>query len=384
MVLQLTAVTFQVILVALLFAGALIKLADLRGSTQPGKKFVGLLALSLSSFALGQTLSFPVITKALDAVTTAGTGKLVYNLFVVAGLCALQSFFAGVGQSPRLSRRSLLQIWSLGTIVIVALALLISSTPAEYRGHSLTSPYLDYPTVFSFYAVGGVFFIYVFTLCVMHIRRNSIKAHGATAVALKILALGLAVLVVASLVRLVRVIAVTLTKDPLLTLNSATFWLNNLGYIIVTIGLSIAGIAQLVAAWRWRHHRRDQYQALAPLWSALTDAFPGITLPENSPQPRRLQSSSLFRHRFQRRVIEIQDGLLRLNHRSPHLLGLDIQDTDPDVIAEQIHRALAQPDVPNNPPPSTTADNKEQRPTSPEETIEALADISRAFTRVTQ
>lgn len=120
--------------------------------------------------------------------------------------------------------------------------------------------------------------MYVFTRCGIHIRQKGSRARGALATALNTLALGLAVLVVASVARLVRVAAVVISGAPLLTLNAAIFWVNNLGYIIVAVGLSIAGFAQGVAASRWRRRRRHQYRALAPLWSALIEAFPEISL----------------------------------------------------------------------------------------------------------
>lgn len=382
MLIHFTALVFQVVLVVLLFSGALIKLADLRGSTWTGRKFVALLAFSLFAFALGEALSFLIVINAFDAVTTAGAGKLTYNILIVVGLCSLYSFFADVGMPPTRVRRSLLWIWGLGAGVTVALTVLMLVTPAEYRGHSLKSPHLDRPTVFSFYAVGGVFFVYVFTRCGIHIRQKGSRARGALATALNTLALGLAVLVVTSVARLVRVAAVVISGAPLLTLNAAIFWVNNLGYIIVAVGLSIAGFAQGVAASRWRRRRRHQYRALAPLWSALIEAFPEISLSNVSLQPRCFRSYTPFRHRFQRRVIEIQDGLLRLSCRNPQLLGLDIQKGDPALIADQIHRALVQPQStsPHQSRHSSGEDLEGQ--TSSEEVIEALASISQELSKV--
>lgn len=381
MLIQLSASVFHVVLVGLLFFGALIKAADLRGSTPPGRKFIALLALSLLAFALGQILSFPVMSNTFDAVTAAGAGKLVHNMLIVVGLCSLYSFCIGTGMPSMHLRRSLLQIWCLGAGVIAALAILTILSPAEYRGHSLTSPHLDRPTVFSFYAVGGMFFVYVFARCGICIRQKGSRARGALSTSLNTLALGLAILVVASTVRLVRVAAVVLSGEALLMLNTATFWLNNLGYIIVTVGLSVAGFSRAVAASRWRRHRRHQYRSLTPLWSALTEEFPEISLSSISCKPRRFQWYTPFRHRFQRRVIEIQDGLLRLSSRTSQPLGVDIQKRDPALIAAEVHRALAQPQAENPFHFKRTSCEDSGGQTSPEEVVEALASISREFSR---
>jgi hypothetical protein len=59
----------------------------------------------------------------------------------------------------------------------------------------------------------------------------------------------------------------------------------------------------LTSPWR-RHQQARTFQALTPLWQALRDAFPQITLPEG---PHRDLAFRLYR-----RVIEIDDGKLLL------------------------------------------------------------------------
>lgn len=365
----------QVVLVALLMAGAVVKAADFRATTGTARVFVAHLAAGLFALGVGQVLSFPPVTQTLDSAS-AGLGKLAYNALTVLGLCAVLSFFTEISRPVARIRAGLWRNWVTGIAVVLLLTLLMWATPPEHRSHTLTSPYLGDPTVTAFYVLGGIYFIYVFLLSGVATRRVAAQSRGALASALHIISAGLLVLVVASVVRTGRVVEVAVAGDPLLWLNTATFWLNNLGYILVTVGLSLAGVAQAIATWRWWQQRRKQYEALAPLWSLLTAAFPEIALDEH--RNSRLPRASQHRHRFRRRVIEIRDGLLRL---SPFLIDETADQgtlggADPEATAAQLRNVLRsqtaltnQPRSPRQPPVIVGVDDD----------IETLVAISRAL-----
>lgn len=364
--------TLQVVLVGLLAVGAAVKTADYRRSAGTARVFVGLLAAGLFALALGQVISFPLVTQAVDSAGP-GLGKLAYNALTIAGLCALLSFFIGIGRPASQVRSTVWRTWALGAAATLLLALLQLATPAQYRSHSLTSPYLSYPTVTAFYIVGNVYFVYVFLLGSYWTRRYAGQSGGAVAAALRIVSAGLLALVVASAVRAARVVEVAIVGNPLLWLNTVTFWVNNLGYILVAVGLSLAGVAQAVATWRWWRLRQRQYEDLAPLWVTLTDAFPEI-----AQRPAGHQSERP-RQRFQRRVIEVRDGLLRLSPQLSTVAGPDILTAGPEAAAAQICDAL---DSPSAGTPASRDPDRTPVIVGLDDDVETLVAISKAIAQL--
>lgn len=328
--------TLQVILVVLLAGGAAVKAWDCYRSAGQMRLLVGSLAVALTSLALGQAISFPPITNLVDSSTTAGFGKLAYNAITIVGLSALQSFFYGVAEQPVSAlQRRLLAIWTTGLGVICGLALLVASTPSEFRAHSLKSAYLAYPSVAGFYVVGGVYFTGVFVVSGRAVHDYARRSRGGVAAALHLIAAGMAALVVASFARVLRVLLVVVAERQLLGLNSATFYLNNIGYILVSVGLSVAGISQAFAAWRWWRAHRAQYASLGPLWRLLTETFPDMSLQTSTAgQPWLFVAlPSRAQHQFQRRLIEIRDGLLRLQSDSSDPAVANARGTIRDAVA---------------------------------------------------
>ncbi|MEU4244006.1 MAB_1171c family putative transporter [Actinoplanes sp. NPDC026619] len=89
--------------------------------------------------------------------------------------------------------------------------------------------------------------------------------------------------------------------------------------VTMYLGLLLCSTGSLLSAlpeysklvWTYRSHRR-----LYPLWRDLTAATPGITLIKRRGFLRELSSGSLDL-RFQRRVVEIRDGLIALRKHVP-------------------------------------------------------------------
>ncbi|SFO40432.1 hypothetical protein SAMN05216207_105212 [Pseudonocardia ammonioxydans] len=364
--------TLQVVLVALLGIGATVKAADYRRSIGTTRLLVGLVSAGLLALALGQVISFPVVTASVD-MAAPGLGKLTYNALTIMGLCALLSFFIGVGRSPARVRPTVRRTLALGAVVALVLALLILVTPEPYRSHSLNSPHLNHPAVMAFYIVGNIFFVYVFLLGSYWTRRYGAKSEGALAAALSIVSVGLLALVVASAFRAFRVVEVVIVGDSLLWLNAVTFRLNNVGYILVAVGLSLAGVSRAIATWRWWRLRRQQYQDLAPLWSVLTDAYPEVVAqPRSGPGRARLPVAGV-RQLFRRRLIEVRDGLLCLSPRLATVTDSAVSG-DPDTTAAQILQALKVADVPS-------AETRAPVIVAAEDEIETLVAISQSIER---
>ncbi|MDH6113855.1 hypothetical protein P3T36_005633 [Kitasatospora sp. MAP12-15] len=120
-----------------------------------------------------------------------------------------------------------------------------------------------------------------------------------------------------------------------------------LGFLCVTLiaaGGTATGWARAAAPLRRRRWACRSHLALAPLWTALYQAFPEIALaPPGRRRARRLPRDVQFA--LYRRVIEIRDGLLLLR---PHLppLGAELEESaagsaGPAAEAAVIVRALA-------------------------------------------
>lgn len=78
--------------------------------------------------------------------------------------------------------------------------------------------------------------------------------------------------------------------------------------LLFVLGATIAGWAPRLTAWRRRIRLARAYRRLQPLWSAIHEALPNVTLvPTGDRQPWQSAEFRLYR-----RIIEIRDGILAL------------------------------------------------------------------------
>ncbi|WP_308190274.1 MAB_1171c family putative transporter [Pseudonocardia sp. TRM90224] len=268
----------------------------------------------LTLLGSGQIVSLPSVTHAIDAVSSTGTGKITHNVATMIGLSLLLHFFFAALRDRASARRRTTVDTVIVTAVVSCLLFLMIATPAEYRGHTLSVPYIAYPTVSSFYIVGGVYFIYVYATSAWLTWQYARTLPIIAARALWVIVLGLIGLTLTSITRVAWVGIRTVGAPSPSWLNSVNFPLSNISFILLTLGLVAVGVASALHRWslNWRRYRQ-----LEPLWTLMSQTYPEIVLhPRRSrrtePNEWRKSASWSGHRRIQRRLIECRDGLVKL------------------------------------------------------------------------
>lgn len=332
----------QLTLVGLLVAGAAVKLVEMtvrrheRGSA-------ALLAGCLALLAIGQLLSIPEVTSVLTGLAGA-MGKVTYNAATILGLYMLLVFFLRAVQNDRVRR-----VWRESLVMaatIIALIALMAVTPSGLRTHSLSSPFLSYPTVAAFYLVGGVYFVYSYLAVARLIWVFVREERGALVWALRSIALGLVGLTITAVVRIARVLEVSLGGGLSLTvLNAVNLRISLVAYLFVSLGLLLAGWWQGIRVWRERQRQRRQFVALEPLWSFVSSIYPEVVLSDLSGNSRPAWfGPTTWNRQLYRRVLECRDGLLRLGPAIAALVGsTDLSRETPESLAAYMREAAREP-----------------------------------------
>jgi hypothetical protein len=330
----------QLALIIILIAGATLRMVDVvRGKPDP----LAILPWTVAAFTLlaaGNILSLAPVVESVNRTLGDGTGRLLFNSAIAAGLFSL----VGVVRIAT-GRRSRLGLELLACAVsIVLLLAMMAMTPAGHRDHSLTSHELNLPTVKAFYIIGNAYFIYVYCTAALGFARISRYAPRVSQWGLRILTAGLTGLALTCFVRLVWANTSALQASSLgVAVNHWNFAIANVATIAVCLGLCLPATSQMVDAARLRAHRRRQVRELAPLWGSLIAVFPELQL-DITGVGRRAHMTSLSAHRrLYRRYVECRDGLIRL---SPYLddaarfQGLDIERLDAVAVAGLIPTAI--------------------------------------------
>lgn len=286
--------------------------------------------------ACGQAASIPALTRQISQHTAAGDGKLLYNGLTMAGLLALLLFFGRTTAADRSASRYRNRWLDIAAFVLAfgSMAALMAATPAELRDHSLQSPQIRLPQVAAFYVIGNLYFVFAYTsaaVCMHHYTQAARSRLSPLMVfALRrVLISGLAGLSATAIIRLIWVARRFGNDEAPERINAINWQVANVSFILVTLGLSILGIAR---GWRevrlWRDRRRD-HRLLAELWATVHDLYPEIALP-------RARAD-----RVTRREYECHDGLVRL---SPYIgvvaKGRDLSTCSAGELAEYIRAAV--------------------------------------------
>ncbi len=324
----------QTVLTVLFAAGAVLKAGEAvlgRGDRASSV----LLACSFATLAAGLALSVPTVTRVFDAAVP-GAGKILYNGLTFVGLYLLVVFFLRALRGPSAAVRIRAET-ALLVAAVAVLVVLLALTPADRRTHSLSSPFLGEPPVLAFYVLGGAYFVHAYVAVVRLIRTYLRSTGGPLAWALWTITAGLVGLTLTSLVRIGRVVEVALGGPQLPVLNTINFQLNLISYLILSVGLVLAGWGQALVLLRARRRRRRQLDALEPLWTALTSLYPEIVLPWPDGAGRRWLPDPVEGILY-RRVLECRDGLLRAGPLIAAAAGTtDLAGMPPERIAARLH-----------------------------------------------
>ncbi|MFJ3861875.1 MAB_1171c family putative transporter [Streptomyces sp. NPDC090085] len=334
---------FQMPLIVLLGLGALWKGTDL--ARAPHDRVLRFLVASLLLLMTGEILSIPAVNTAIDEATAVGVGKVVFNAVYLSGLFSLVLVFVSATSGPEAAYRRRLRIdigLLAGALTILVGAML--ATPAGMRGHSLGTPHMAQPSVASFYFAGNAYFVYAYLASALWSLRYARRASRHLKLGLLILALGFLGLTITAVNRVVLVALRIGDPGSHQGLNTVNWSLSNWAMDVAIVGICYAGVVQLVTRVRSVVHHRRLYRELAPLWKALTAAYPELVL-NRSPTVsgwRSVRRSRTYEQRFYRRLIECRDGLVRL---SPYLTRIapdaDLARIPADRLARHIVEALA-------------------------------------------
>jgi hypothetical protein len=286
---------------------------------------------TVAFFAVSFLLQQPVAAQAFDRLAGQGTGRLLNNVLLHTGLCALVLFFLGSALGPHRYRRAAFEaIPLLLTVGVLCLAMAI--TPVELRGAALGPEVVHEPTIALFYLAGGLYLIYCIASCLRWILSYQGTAEPHLRFGLRLGAAGLGCLLAGSVVRALYIVlawAAGTSVGPLLGFG-VVFVI--VGVFVFLAGISYPAVRARTAALRRRRAHARRYRGLRPLWSALSEAYPDLVLrAPPSGLLDRLRPRAVHR-RYYRRVIEIRDGLVQL---SPYL------DTDLSALAEEDPRGAA-------------------------------------------
>lgn len=330
---------FQVPLITMLSIGVLWKGIDL--ARAPHNRVLRFLVACLLLLLAGEVLSFPEVTDAFDAASAVGVGKVAFNAVYMSGLCALILFFTRADRGADEAYRRHLRIHTgLLAGAVIALTLAMATTTATHRAHSLRTPYMAEPAIAAFYIIGNAYFIYAYLTAGGWTLRYARKAAHHLGIGLRITALGLLGLTVASADRVFLVLLRIDEPGSHESFNTVNWSLSNWSMGIVLTGICYSASVQLLARLRSMARHRRIYHELTPLWTALTTAYPELVM-DRAPARWRHHHRT-YEQRSYRRLIECRDGLLRLSPYLAHIApGTDLAHLPADRLARYVTEALA-------------------------------------------
>lgn len=290
----------------------------------PSDKLLQAVTLCIVCASCSFPLGLPAGARLADSFTGAGTAKLLQNVFLLGTVYCLQCFFLFAISDRETGRlRARRELVPLGvTVLVITLALL--ATPADERNHTFATATMQTPGVAVFYVVAGLYLVYSLAMALWWTLRYARIAGRPLATGLWLIAVALAAMVLASSLREVLTVGRWLGGTVPLPVIVGAKLLLDLAIPLFVIGIIYpATVARWATVRLWWHHRR-MYRRLAPLWTALHQAFPENSLHRSVPGGRRevLHVRRVHR-RYYRRVIECRDGLVRI---SPHLAQAGAED----------------------------------------------------------
>lgn len=357
----------QYVLIGALVVAALLKTGDTLRASGPRRAsqiLSGLLAAAFWLLAVGQVVSLPSISNAVDDLTGTGVTKVIYNGATVLGLAAVLAFFHHSSQAGKKARRRSVAESLAAIIVVALLSGFMTLTPAPLRDHSILEPGEGHVLVVAFYVLGNVWFIWAYLRGAAGATSFARASGGALAAASGLIAIGLLAggLTAAMRLGIISFEIANSSTDHALVLNEINFAVNNVGLLLDTVGLCVLGVLRLVEARR----RRRLYRQLAPLWRRLNAAFPEVRMPlypgqgtghdgllartggtpagpgEHRQAVLQPVVADYYSASYERRLVEIWDGLSRLcQPLNAKVAGRGPSAVTPDELAEAIADATA-------------------------------------------
>ncbi|WP_338677123.1 MAB_1171c family putative transporter [Streptomyces sp. SCSIO 30461] len=272
--------------------------------------------------------------------------------FVIVVLALQAAVLAYWSRPPDRARRRTRMLLVAAVAVITAMAVLFTLlTPATTRPTDFSLYYAHDPVfqtyVLLYFGTYSVAETYLAVSCWRY-ARNAV--NRSIAFSLRLVTVGAAITLVYSGIRIAAIIgaetgfSVSHLNDLAWACGDIGATLTQIGYLIPTVALRAAGVRR----WATAHLR---YRRLGPLWSALDQADPGITLRRPSRQGRDVIRGRSAHFPLLRRRVEIRQGQkLMRRYLDPAVRtraeqrraaeGLSGPEFAAAVTADQIHAAL--------------------------------------------
>ncbi|WP_226358728.1 hypothetical protein [Pseudonocardia sp. ICBG601] len=310
----------QIFLIIVLVVTASIKTYDYY---RPGpdiprviRKQAAWLGISVWFVAVGNILSFPQVSAAIDSVSWVGAGKIVFNGLITFGLGLLAAYFS----SLRYRNDRLIRLVPRAAAVVVATMLLLQLiTPVELRSHTIMNPGNGYPTIVLSYFIGGAWFIWTTASIASFAFALARKSTKALAGACSLLGLGCTLFALASVSRLVVITHNSLQPPDaaISAINTANFIASSVGQLCAALAIIVFGILRLIdyRQRRWAISHSDT------LRNRLVDTIPGveIDISDNGDIAKLFDQADSPEGQFrvscdyEKRLFEVIEGLLRIS-----------------------------------------------------------------------
>lgn len=276
----------------------------------------GVQAVAMASAIGSLTLAFVVANKAIaaflnDFLFTGVSRVLLYGLLALGVASLIVVFFFSAAETHR-QRRAGVEAVPL-VVAVVGLQITMLLIPLDLRTQGLSASTTRNVGFAFFFIIAGGYLAYGFVQCVRSIRRFLPMAAGYLKVSLFILVLSLSMLAAASLTQMAYVLTSLLGGVSLLGLMQVSTILSVVGLVGFLIGISYPMLHAKARAMAVGLRRRRRYRELEPLWSLVTWAVPGVVLPGHGGAELKSTPTVLF----ERRIVEIRDGLTQLSPLLP-------------------------------------------------------------------
>ncbi len=296
----------HLVAIALAWAGLAYKLRDLRRA--PGNRALRALCLLLLVFSAAVTIGLPPLYQRIPLITEHPSSiRLAQHVLAVLAAFWLRVLFDHLA---RPGARTTYRFWApYGAATLLAMVVLFALAPVgadadDFVNQYAAAPYVaEYLLVFLTFVTASL--AQVFRLSLLHAKYTP---HRFLRIGLRLIAAGSLCCVAFAVHKAGFALVRRLGGVPSWPEGPVSTTLVGCTALLFVVGATIAGWAPRLTAWRRRVRRDRAYRRLYPLWSAIHEALPNVTLvPTGGRQPWQSVEFRLYR-----RIIEIRDGILAL------------------------------------------------------------------------
>ncbi|MFI0742519.1 MAB_1171c family putative transporter [Streptomyces sp. NPDC021100] len=302
-------------------------------SRAPKNRALRSVALCLLCACSSYLLVMPGGASGVETVAGHGWAKIGQNVLLLAAAYFLMCFYLYSAADRASGQRRARREGLLVLLVIAAAIALGASAPDRVFAGSYATADMTVTPLAAFYELAGLYLLYALAAAAWWTRKYACKTDCPYSTGLWMAAAGMSGMAAACAIRAVFVLirwqGGTIPQPLVVTV---AFLL--VGSVLsFSTGITYPSVrARATAIGIWLRHRR-QYRQLAPLWQLLSEAYPEIVLDR---EPLRWDSWCVrgVHRRYERRFVEIRDGLVRI---SPYL-GED-RSSDAAVLAGRLTEA---------------------------------------------